>query len=77
MALDGSNGAVNVRDGLTLGGFTNEDFAILGECDDGWRGAHTFGVCDDGGFSTFENGNNGVRGSEVNTYCSSHVLLLL
>ena len=33
MALDRTNGAVGVRDGLTLGHFADENFAVLCECD--------------------------------------------
>ena len=34
VTLDGTNGAVRVRDGLTLRDFTDQDFAGLGEADD-------------------------------------------
>jgi hypothetical protein len=53
---------------LALRGFADERLSVFGEGHDGWRRAETFCVCDDRGFSTFENSNHGVRGSEVNSY---------
>ena len=72
MALDGGDCAVDVRDGLALGDSADENFAGLGEGDDGGRGAHTFRVRDDGGFAAFKDGDCRVRGAEVNADCSCH-----
>jgi hypothetical protein len=47
--------------------------AALGERDDRRRGARAFGVGDDGGLSTFEHGDDGVRRAEVDADCTSHV----
>ncbi len=74
VTLDRRNGAVDVGDVLALGGLTNQHLAILREGNNGGRRTKTLGVRDDGGFSTFENGDNRVGGSQVNSYCSSHML---
>ena len=63
VALDRTNRAVHVGDGLALGDFTHEHFAILGERDDGRGGARSFGVSDNGGFATFKYGHHRVGGS--------------
>ena len=70
VALDGRDGAVDVVDGLALGDLADQHLAGLGECNNRRRGAATLGVGDDGGLATFENGDDGVSGSEVNTYCT-------
>ena len=72
MALDRRDGAINVRDRLTLGDFANQDLAGLGECDDRRGRTCAFCVCNDCGFSAFKHCDSGVRGAEVNTYCASH-----
>ena len=72
VTLDRGDGAVNVRDGLTLCGFTDENFAVLGERDDRGCGAEAFRVGDDGGFSTFKYGDDRVGRSEVNSNSSCH-----
>ncbi|MCY1228066.1 NAD-specific glutamate dehydrogenase [compost metagenome] len=70
VALDGGDGAIDVVDGLALGDLADQDFAGLGERNDGRRGAATLGVGNNGGLATFENGDDGVSGSEVDTYCT-------
>jgi hypothetical protein len=70
MTLDRRNGAVNVGDGLALGGLAHEYFAVLGERHYRGGSAEAFSVCDDGGLATFEYGNNRVGCSEVNAYCT-------
>ena len=72
VTLDRRDGAINIRDRLTLGDLANQDLAGLGESND--RGGRTcaFCVCNDCGFSAFKYCDCGVRGAEVNTYCASH-----
>src|SRR5690606_17372910 len=72
VTLHRSDGAVNVRHGLALRGLTDEHLAVLRECDDRWRGAKPLGIRDDGRLATFEDRNNRVGGTEVNTYCTRH-----
>jgi hypothetical protein len=70
VALDGGDGALDVVDGLALGDLADQDLAGLGERNDGRRGAAALGVGNYGGLATFENGDDGVGGSEVDTYCT-------
>jgi len=72
MPLHGPDGAVNVRDGLALGNFADEHLAVLGEGNDGRRGPRTFGIGNDDGVSAFEDRDDRVGRSQVDTYCSSH-----
>ena len=72
VALDGADGAVDVGDGLALGDFADQDFAGLGECHHGRRGAHAFGVDDYGRLATFQRCDAGIRGAKINTNCTSH-----
>src|SRR5699024_12545892 len=72
VARDLRDGAVNVATGLTLGHRTGEDFTRLRERDYRWRGAGALGIRDHGGFATFEHGDHGVRGTEVNSDRSCH-----
>ena len=73
VALDGADRAVDVGDGLPLGDLTDEDLAGLGEGDDRRGGARALGVGDDGGFSTLEYGDDGVRRAQVDADRSCHV----
>ena len=77
VALDGRDGAVNVGDCLALCHATDQNVAILGECDDGGGGAGAFSVCNNYGVATFEGGYDRVGGAEVNTDCTCHVFVLL
>ncbi len=72
VALDRRDGAVDVGDGLALGDLADEDLAGLGERDDGGGGASALGVRDDGGLATFEDGDDGVGGTEVDADCTCH-----
>ena len=72
VALDRTDGAVNVGDGLPLGHFADQNFAVLGESHDGRGGAGAFRVGNHRRFAAFEDGNDGVGGTEVDADCSSH-----
>lgn len=72
MALDGADGAVNVRDRLALGHLADEDLAVLGEGDDGRRGPGALGVGDDGGLAAFQNADDGVSGAQVDADRTCH-----
>ena len=76
VALDRRDGAVNVGDGLALGGLANQNLAVLGEGHHGWGGAKAFCVSYNGGFSTFEHANRAVGGAKVDAYCTCHVYFL-
>ena len=76
MALDGADGAVNVGHCLVLGRLPDEDFTVLGEGHDGRGGAGSLCVGDNLCFSAFQDGDAGVGGAEVNTYCASHDVYL-
>ena len=77
VALDAGDGALDVGDGLALRDLADEHFAGLGERDDGRGGARALGVRDDGGLPTLKDGDARVRGAEVDSYCSRHILFLL
>ena len=77
VALDGGDGAVDVGYCLTLCDATDQNLAVLGECDDGGGGAGAFCVGDNYGVAAFENRNDRVGGTEVNAYCTCHVYSLL
>ena len=72
VALDGADGAVDVGDGLALGDLADQHLAALRERDDRGGRPRTLGVGDDGGFPTFEYGDDGVGRSEVDADCTSH-----
>ena len=76
VALDRRDGAINIRDRLTLGDLANQDLAGLGESNDRGGRTRAFCVCNDCGFSAFKYCDCGVRGAEVNTYCASHKFFL-
>ena len=63
VALDGSHGAINVGYGLTLGHFTDQDLAVLGECHDRRGSTCALGVGDDRGLATFQDRHTRVGGS--------------
>ena len=67
VALDGSDGAINVGNGLTLGDLTDEGLTRIGEGDHRRGGTSTLGVRDDGGLAALEDGDARVGGSEVDT----------
>src|SRR4029453_17633820 len=66
VALDGPDGALDIRDGLALGALANQALAPPRERHHGGGGPGAFGVRDNGGLSTFEYGDDGVGCSEVN-----------
>ena len=70
VALDRRDGAVDVGDGLALGGLPDEHLAVLRECDHRRGGAETLGVGDDRGLAALEDAHHRVGGSEVDSYCS-------
>src|SRR5690606_1054784 len=72
VALDRSDGAVNVVYCLALGDIANQDFAALRESNDGRGSAVAFRVCDNGWLTTFEHGYDRVGGSQVNAYGTRH-----
>jgi hypothetical protein len=73
VALDGADGALDVGDGLALGDLADQHLAALGKRDHRRGGPAALGVGDDGGLSTFEHGDDGVRRAEVDADCTSHV----
>ena len=72
VALDGPDGAVDVGDRLPLGDLADEDLAVLGERDDGRRGAGALGVGDDRRLAALEDADDGVGGAEVDADRSCH-----
>ena len=72
LALDGSNGAVGIRNGLALGDLANQTLAFLGEGDNGRRSARAFAVWDDDGFAAFHNGDAAVGGTKVDANNLAH-----
>jgi len=77
VALDRADGVVHVGDGLPLGDLTDQDLAGLREGDDGRRGPGAFGVRDDGGLATLEDGHHRVGGTEVDSDRTCHVCVSL
>ena len=75
MALDGGDGAVDVGHCLTLCDATDQNLAVLGECDDGGGGAGALCVSDDDRVATFQCCYDRVGGTEVNTYCTCHMFI--
>ena len=70
--LDGADGPVDVGDCLPLGDLADEHLAVLGEGDDRRGRPGTLGVRDDGGVSTLEDGDDGVRRAQVNSDRTCH-----
>ena len=77
LTLDGHDGAVGVRDGLTLGGLADHALAVLRKSDDGRRGAVAFGVRDDDGLAALHDGHAAVGGAEIDTNNFTHDVFLL
>ena len=71
-ALDREDGVGRVGHGLALGGLADEAFAVLGESDDGRRGARALTVFQHNGFSAFHHGHAGVGCAEVDTEDFAH-----
>ncbi len=72
VALDRTDSAVDVGDGLTLGDLADQDLAGLGEGHHRRRRTGPFCVGDDGGFATLEDGDDAVRRAEVDADRSCH-----
>ena len=77
MTLYRRDGAVNVGDSLALGGLANQDVAVLGEGHHRRGGSETLGIGNDLWFTCFQHGYRAIGGSQVNSYCSTHLFLLL
>ena len=75
VALHRTDGAVDVGDCLALGDLADQHLTALGEGDDRRRGAGAFGVGDDSGLATLEDGDDRVGGAEVDADCSCHGVL--
>ena len=65
--LDRVNRRLRVRNGLTLGGLTNENFARLGERNDRRCRTLTFLIGDNRSLAAFHNGHTAVGGTQVNS----------
>jgi hypothetical protein len=76
VALDRTDGPVGVGDRLALRNLSDQDLVVLREPHDRRGGAGAFRVGDDDGLARLQNGDHGVRRSQVDTYCSCHVCLL-
>ena len=72
VALDRTDGPVDVGDRLVLGGLTDQHLAVARERDDRRGGAGALRVGDDDGVATLEYRDDGVGGPEVDTDRTSH-----
>ena len=77
MALDRRDGPIHVGDGLALGGLANQDVAVLGEGHHRRGGSKALGIGNDLWFTCFQHSYRAIGGSKVNSYCSTHLFLLL
>src|SRR5690606_38005103 len=77
MAFDRADRTVDVGYCLVLGGLAHQNLSVLRERDNRGRSARTLGVGDDDRLTTFENGDDRVRGPEVDSDRTSHLLFLL
>mgnify|MGYP002700836506 CR=1 FL=1 len=60
-SFDGKNRIGGIRDGLSVGGVTDEAFTALAECDDRRRGPLAFRVLQNHWISAFHDGHAGIR----------------
>ena len=74
VALDGRHGVLHVGDSLALGDLADQGVSVLVDCDDGRGRATAFHVRDDLGVAALEDSDNGVRGSEVDSNCTCHIV---
>src|SRR3546814_2490465 len=74
-ALHGENGIVRIGHGLRLGGLADQAFAVLGEGNDGGRGARAFRIFNDLGLPAIHHSHAAVGGAQVNTDYFSHFFL--
>ena len=77
VALDGSDGALRIGDGLALCDLADQTLAGLGEADDRRGGAGAFGVRDDDRLAAFHNGDAAVGSTKVNANNLTHNNFLL
>ena len=75
-ALDREEGVFGIGDRLALGRLADEALAVLGEGDDGGRGARAFRILDDLGVLAVHDGDAGIGRSEVDTDYFCHFLFL-
>ena len=73
-ALDGVQGVLRVGDRLALGGRADQHFTVFLVGDDRRRGARAFRVLDHLGGVAFHDRHARVRGAQVNTDDSSHLI---
>src|SRR6202020_1702001 len=71
-ALDRSYGVRRIGDGLALGGLSDQHLAILGEGNDGRRGAITLAVLDDFGLAALHDRDARIRRTEIDTNHFTH-----
>src|SRR5690606_4890183 len=64
-ALDGVQGVGRIGHGLTLGGCTDQDFAVLLVSHDGGGGTTALGVFNNANLATIEYSNTAVGGTKV------------
>ncbi len=77
VALDARDGAVDVGDGLALGGLADEHLAVLGVGDHRGGGAEALGVRDHLGLAALQHADDGVRRTEVDSNSTGHVFSFL
>ena len=73
-ALDCENRALGIGDRLAFGRLADEPLALVGESDNGRRGAHSLCVLDDLRRLAFHDGDAGIRGPEIDTDDLGHGL---
>jgi hypothetical protein len=74
VALYRADRALGIGDALALGDLSYHHLAGAGESHDGWGGPAPLGVGDDSGFTSLENGDNGVGGAEIDADSLGHVV---
>ena len=70
--LDGIERVRRVSDGLAFGDLADKSFVLVGEADDGGRGAAAFFVGDDLHRAAFQNGDAAVRRAEIDSNYFAH-----
>ena len=75
-ALDREEGVFGIGDGLALGGLADQPLAVLGEGDDGGRGARAFRIFDDFGGRALHDRDARIGRAEVDADNFCHVLFL-
>jgi len=72
VALDRTDGPLDIGDRLTLGDLADEDLAVLAEGDDARGGPAALRVGDDGRLPALEDGDSRVGGAEVDADRTCH-----